>query len=689
MRTKFFYLIACVLLFLPLFVHADTNHLLISQVQITGGSGHTTNDFVEIYNPTLSDIDLKGYRLVKRTKTGTSDTSLKSWTASTIIKAHGFYLWANSAFTDIAATPDVTTTGSLADDNGVAIRNGPNDTGTIIDSLAWGMAANVFVEGSAFATNPTTNEALERLPGGDGGNGMDTGNNAADFVVVVAHPRNSQSAIIPVIVAPPSEPPPSVEPPPEPAPDSAPPSAEEVPAGPAYSRDILISEFLPNPDGADSGNEWVELSNASDQEVDLSGWILDDQGHDGPPSSNAYTLPDGMSIAAHGFLAVDLPDGSFVLNNSGGDAVRLFWPDETLLTSVSYAENAKVDASFALKPNGLYAWTELVTKGAANQFPEAAAGVTSAAQTKIKFNELLPNPTGSDSGKEWIEVINTGAEPIYLNNWFLDDGELTAPIGSSAYKISSVTLNPGNLAVITIPAGKFAMNNTGSETVRIFNENKILIDSVSFEGATEGSSYSFVADKWIWTDPTPNAVNAEPPPKSDDVAPAAVAISELYPEPSSGSEEFIELFNFGTQSVDLQGWQVADLATKYTFHSPTIEPGGYYVLTKSESQIALNNAGKEAVTLTDPNGIVVASVEYEDAPKNQSYNLLPDGTFAWSSVSTPGAANQIKVAVAPVLKGKVKGATLPRTGNDLPVSMADAFALWPIIWYIYIKMQFE
>ena len=90
-------LIACVLiLFVPKVSFAYTDHLVISQVQVTGGPGLTTNDFIEIYNPTGNDIDLNGLRLVKRTKTGETDTLIKCGTESATIKAHGFYLWGNS-----------------------------------------------------------------------------------------------------------------------------------------------------------------------------------------------------------------------------------------------------------------------------------------------------------------------------------------------------------------------------------------------------------------------------------------------------------------------------------------------------------------------------------------------------------------------------------------------------------------
>lgn len=177
----------------PLVSRADSEHLLITQVQITGGSGKTTNDFIEIYNPTSADIDLKGIRLVKRTKTGVSDTLIKSWTSPTIIKSKRFYLWANSSYGDITTPPDVTTTVSIADDNGVALRSGPNDIGVIIDSVAWGQAANIFIEGTIFENNPTASQSLERNFVDEVGGVIDTDNNASDFFLQTnPHPRNSQ-----------------------------------------------------------------------------------------------------------------------------------------------------------------------------------------------------------------------------------------------------------------------------------------------------------------------------------------------------------------------------------------------------------------------------------------------------------------------------------------------------------------
>src|SRR3989344_2403681 len=97
-----------------------TAHILIAGIQITGGSGKTPNAFLKIFNPSSAPFNLKGYRLIKRTKTGTSDTSIKSWTADAFIPAGGYYMWANSSFTALNPPADITTSGSIASDNSIA-----------------------------------------------------------------------------------------------------------------------------------------------------------------------------------------------------------------------------------------------------------------------------------------------------------------------------------------------------------------------------------------------------------------------------------------------------------------------------------------------------------------------------------------------------------------------------------------
>ena len=74
---------------------------------------------------------------------------------------------------------------------------------------------------------------------------------------------------------------------------------------------IVINEVEANPAGTDAGAEWVELYNPSDVSIDVSGWTVAST-HD---TGNAFTIPSGTSIAAHGYLVITFT--TQFLDNSG------------------------------------------------------------------------------------------------------------------------------------------------------------------------------------------------------------------------------------------------------------------------------------------------------------------------------------------------------------------------------------
>lgn len=180
-----------------------TDHVVISEVQVKGSNAN--QDFVELYNPTTSSVDLNGWKLRLKNSAGT-ESSLVAIGAGESIPAHGFFLWANSTGGYAASIgADVSNSNNLSENNSVALRK-PDDA--TVDQVAWGTTANPqFVEGTAFTPSPDSNQSIERkayststaasMTGADAtkGNGFDSDDNAADFVLrAAAQPQNSGSA---------------------------------------------------------------------------------------------------------------------------------------------------------------------------------------------------------------------------------------------------------------------------------------------------------------------------------------------------------------------------------------------------------------------------------------------------------------------------------------------------------------
>lgn len=184
------------------------NHAVISEVQINGGPGEADHDFIELYNPTDSVFDLNGHRLVKRTGNSSTDTTIKSWTTSTLIPAHGFYLWANNSDSTFPTTigADTSTNQDLTASHSIALRSGAENTGTVVDALSWNEGSTIG-EGTVFSPNPDGDQSIERkalstsdatsmTSGADvsKGNGFDLNNNSTDFILrTVSQPQNSTS----------------------------------------------------------------------------------------------------------------------------------------------------------------------------------------------------------------------------------------------------------------------------------------------------------------------------------------------------------------------------------------------------------------------------------------------------------------------------------------------------------------
>ncbi|MGI8788787.1 MAG: DNA/RNA non-specific endonuclease [Pyrinomonadaceae bacterium] len=168
-----------------------SNSIVISQFQVAGGSA--LDEFIELHNVSSSGVDLNGYRVVYRSASGTNDVAMVEWTSSTVIQAGGYYLIATSAY-DGAVSSNITyNTGAVsmsATGGGIAIRNGALNTGTIVDSIGYGTATNVFIEG-ATTSAPAANASQSR-----GGNGcQDTDNNSNDFSTLnPSAPRNAASS---------------------------------------------------------------------------------------------------------------------------------------------------------------------------------------------------------------------------------------------------------------------------------------------------------------------------------------------------------------------------------------------------------------------------------------------------------------------------------------------------------------
>lgn len=183
--------------------------VLISEFTYQGPSSGL-DEFVEIYNASDRSADIGGMRLFYTAASGSSRSGKATIPPGTLLPPHGYYLLVGSGYSTASVPGDASTTVPWTD--GASDRGGgfslENGAGVVIDRVCWGTAVASICRGTGLpATQPPSGSFERRArasstaesmsPGGadeHAGNGYDTGDNLADFVVrSLRDPQNSSS----------------------------------------------------------------------------------------------------------------------------------------------------------------------------------------------------------------------------------------------------------------------------------------------------------------------------------------------------------------------------------------------------------------------------------------------------------------------------------------------------------------
>lgn len=448
MRLLFFVLLLSGLIVsLPLAAVAASPDIVISEVQITGDS--SDDEFIELYNPGDSDVSLGDYALRRKTKGDTSalGTSVRSFSAGDIIPAGGFFLWANSKSTFVSLA-DTTTTGSLTDDNSLALLGKDN---AVIDAITYGSGHAVPFSGSATLSNPGKKQSLVR--------DLDT----LDWSKTSSPTPTNRSGIV---------------------------FEEQEATAPVHTDStVRINELLPDPKEKGEKTEYIELYNGADDAVPLVGWTIRDASKTGK-----YVFPDGTSIAGKGYLVITRETSGLSLNNSD-EAVSLFDESGALVHSVRYGKTkenvslnysdgawrgsksltpgkenilnnlpsakeripkkgyAKVPVEFSAKgkdkdkdklkytwdfgdghksykretshtykKKGTYTVRLTISDGAEDTVETKKVKISKYKHPDLKITELAPNPAGKDTDNEWLIIENKGRKKVNLRDFAIATG---------------------------------------------------------------------------------------------------------------------------------------------------------------------------------------------------------------------------------------------------------------------------
>ncbi len=345
------------------------------------------------------------------------------------------------------------------------------------------------------------------------------------------------------------------------------------------SAQVVINEIMYDLKGADDKHEWLEIKNTGSDEVDLTGWKLNDgdgttnHALNAPPKNNGR---GSLVLPANGFLLLaddaltlttDLPNyhGSIIdtvlslsntfatlklFNSAGQEMASAFYSKE--MGTAGSGKTLEWKGSFfkeSLAEGGTPGYTNdsgnqspasptPTPAPSASPLPAAPENETVSSPTpspapapsfqyseNIFINEFLPYPLKDE--KEWVELYNAGSETINLTGWQIDDEEnSTSPLTIP----DNTQIKSGEFLVVTMSKSMF--NNDGDK-IRLLWPDGQVVHSVSYQTAKQNQSCSRFDSQWLWTDsPTPGQANRKP-----SVVSSAIKSASSSPPPVLTREE--------------------------------------------------------------------------------------------------------------------------------------------------------
>jgi hypothetical protein len=200
----------------------------------------------------------------------------------------------------------------------------------------------------------------------------------------------------------------------------------------------------------------------------------------------------------------------------------------------------------------------------------------------VVINEILPH-TENPAVPQFIELYNHSTASVDVSGCILTDdpatNEFVIPTGT--------VIGPGGFVAFEQSQFGFILNGQGETLYFIKPDGSRVLDAVQFGAQADGVSYGRwpdgANDFYAFTTNTPGAHNST-------VLIGDVVINELMYDPISGNDDdqYIELYNKGTNTINLSGWQFTAGVT-FTFPpGAVVGPNGYAVVGKNTANLLAN-----------------------------------------------------------------------------------------------------
>jgi hypothetical protein len=358
---------------------------------------------------------------------------------------------------------------------------------------------------------------------------------------------------------------------------------------------IAISEIMWKPAPRTDGKnlEFLEIYNSNPWFEDISGYTL-------TCADMNYTFPAGTTIGSNSFIVIaavpaDIESvygithvmGPYTGSLKHSETLELLDEQTNVLLTVPYSDvypwpvAADGTGHSIVLANPTYgegdprAWEiSDVVGGSPGQMDTFTPGPL----RNVVINEILPH-SENPAVPQFIELYNHSTNAVDISGCILTDDPTT-----NKFVIPQGTvIGPAGFISFTQSQFGFTLNGAGETLYFIQYDGSRVLDAVLFGAQADGVSYGRwpdgANDFYAFTTNTPGTNNSA-------ILIGDIVINELMYDPISGNDDdqYIELYNKGTNIVNLANWQFTTGVT-FTFPNVTIAPNSYLVVAHNMTNL--------------------------------------------------------------------------------------------------------
>ena len=417
----------------------------------------------------------------------------------------------------------------------------------------------------------------------------------------------------------------------------------------AYAAEaVYISEVAWAGSSLSTADEWIELANSSDADVDLSGWRITGAG----TSGRDIVIPSETWIPANGALLVanygagnnkaaanvtpDIVTSTVSLSNSKM-LIQLFAANDVLIDQAGdgsapfagFSDDVKASmVRVDIEPLGDYEAVWITCEQAENMLTEdcGTPGMVDAIQSTsyaVQQSDETELPGGEASSTDAIgsatssEATTTSTEAIGFTTSTISDTATTSTV-SAPHSTGTAPMGTATTTTVTTSTESLLGATTGTDTGEVNTEPFAPTSTVLSEPQSQLPRSAFQHETMV----------------------RFLRINEVMAAPEDG-KEWVELVNLAAdRTILLDGLEIHDAVGRAIKLKGEIRPQKKYKVFELSSS-KLNNGG-DTVYLQTEGGLVVDTLTYADHEKGMA--LARDAKQAWQyTVSpTPNGTNIIR-----------------------------------------------